>query len=288
MYSPQNTADVLRNIPLENILQRMDAEKDRYDNSKWHTAKGVISITGQKFFNWSESQGGGGAIDLAIHLRDFDFQHALQWLQQNFPSSHNSIYPLTRSLRQKFVPPKRDTSKTSRIIQYLHLKRCVPKKLIYALIRSGKLYADNRQNAVFLLLGKEKIAVGAELVGTTSIRWRGMAPGSRKNLGAFSFKIGLPDHIVLCESAIDALSYCSLHTDCMAISTSGVVNNPDWLPEILAHGMKVFCGFDSDEAGECMARKLMQRYPDVHRLRPTKKDWNEVLKSFSSNELHSS
>lgn len=274
-----------RNIPLEEILYRVGAKKHKFDNSKWHTSKGTISITGQKFFNWSEDIGGGGAIDLVIHLFDFGFRQAHQWLQQNFTSSPYSAAPArlcSTSQRSQFSLPKRDDSKISQVISYLHHKRCIPEKLILPLLHSGRLYADHRQNAVFLLLGKEKRIVGAELVGTTSVRWRGMASGSRKNLGGFFIKTGVPDHIVLCESAIDALSYCTLHADCMAISTSGAVAAPAWLPRIINLGLKVLCGFDADEAGEYMAGKMMLQYPAVKRLRPPQKDWNEVLKSVTS------
>ena len=44
------------------------------------------------------------------------------------------------------------------------------------LITSGRLYADRRGNAVFLLLGKAGQPVGAELRGTSARVWRGMAP----------------------------------------------------------------------------------------------------------------
>ena len=81
------------------------------------------------------------------------------------------------------------------------------------LINSGKLYADNRGNAVFLLLGKEKKVVGAELRGTNDLRWHGMVPGSRKDLGCFYVKTPNANKIVICESAIDALSYFTLQPD---------------------------------------------------------------------------
>ncbi len=41
-------------------------------------------------------------------------------------------------------------------------------------------------NAVFLLLGNQNTPVGAELRGTTDRPWRGLAPGSHKDLGGFA------------------------------------------------------------------------------------------------------
>ena len=50
----------LRAIPLEAVLPRCGAQPDRDDQRKWHTAQGVLSVTGAKFMNWNLGVGGGG------------------------------------------------------------------------------------------------------------------------------------------------------------------------------------------------------------------------------------
>ena len=172
----------------------------------------------------------------------------------------------------------RNDSRLQQIINYLRDDRCIPTRLIDFLIRSGKLYADNRANAVFLLLGKEKKIVGAELRGTTDSKWHGMAPGSRKNLGCFFVKRSNTKKAVLCESAIDAISYFALHPNCLALSTSGANPNPLWLPLLIEKDFDIYCGFDSDETGDSLAGRMIHRYPTVKRLRPRKHDWNEDLR----------
>ena len=78
-----------------------------------------------------------------------------------------------------------------RVLQYLTGRRHLPASLLAPLVESGKLYADSRGNAVFLLVaGKANRPVGAELRGTGPRVWRGMAPGSRKDSGYFW--IGVP------------------------------------------------------------------------------------------------
>jgi len=77
--------DQLRRIPLTAVMRETGAQRDRYDKAKWHTAKGAISITGLKFMNWQQSVGGGGAIDLAMHLTGLGFPAAAAWLQRHFP-----------------------------------------------------------------------------------------------------------------------------------------------------------------------------------------------------------
>jgi len=273
-------ADCARTIPLIDVLSRVGAKKDKHDRSKWLTSAGIVSVTAQKFFNWSKNTGGGGAIDLVMHIHRFHFHQALVWLEDNFNCSSTPLVQRRRTAPlTQFIPPKRDPSKISQVVQYLTLQRCIPDKIIRTLIKSGRLYADNHQNVVCLLLGKEKKAVGAELIGTTSVGWRGLARGSRKNLGCFYFRTGIPNHIVICESAIDAISYCSLYTNCMALSTSGATSHPAWLPTVLKHSMKVYCGFDNDKAGEHMANLMIQKHTGIRRLKPDKKDWNEDLQS---------
>jgi len=39
----------------------------------------------------------------------------------------------------------------------------------------------------------------------------------------------------------------------------------------------VYCGFDADPTGDGMARAMIETHPAVKRLRPSLKDWNELL-----------
>jgi len=77
-------ANIARNIDIKSVLQRSCAQKDKHDKAKWLTRVGTLSVTGQQFFNWNQNRGGGGAIDLVIHLYECDFKTALCWLLDNF------------------------------------------------------------------------------------------------------------------------------------------------------------------------------------------------------------
>jgi len=277
----KNKANMVRHIDLKEVLNRTGAVKDNTDKAKWRTCQGVISVTGQKFINWSDGGiGGGGAIDLIIHLKQYDFKTAVSWLLDNFSISGKQI---SNNIKPAIQPalrlPKRDHKKLSRITNYLKYDRYLPPELINLLVKSGKIYADKRANAVFLLLGKEKAIVGAELRGTTTKKWRGMAIGSRKGLGCFYIKRSHTNKMVLCESAIDALSCFALNPDLITLSTSGAHPNPAWLTTFINKGFEIYCGFDADETGDSLADKMMRRYPSIKRLRPSKHDWNEILQS---------
>lgn len=284
-------ADRLRRVPLESVLRLRGARPDCYDNKKWHTSRGVISVNGAKFFNWNCGSGGGGAIDLVMHLEgQCPFRQALDWLQRHFPDHLPLPEPGAARPALRLPPP--DPAQLRRVQSYLVTRRAIAPVLVDALMRSGALYADARANAVFVLRavangGAAPAPVGAELRGTGPVRWCAMAPGSRKDKGFFSIPaapagaaaIENQRPIILCESAIDAISCFVLHPDHWCISTSGARPNPAWLPSLIAQNPErpFFCGFDADHTGDTMARAMTAFHYEVQRLRPPAHDWNTLL-----------
>jgi len=177
--------------------------------------------------------------------------------------------------------PQSDPAKLGRVRHYLVQERALPPALIDPLIQSGTLYADPRANAVFLLLGKQNHPVGAEPRGTTPRPWRGMASGSRKDFGFFSIPIAPLPQIIVCESAIDALSCFALHPQHRCISTADARPNSLSLPSLIAQGAQLYCGFDADPTGDAMAHAMISLHATVQRLRPSQQDWNDALKARS-------
>jgi len=283
-------ADRARAVPLEAVLLAHGAARDRHDRSKWHTEQGPLSITDAKFINWSRQHGGGGAIDLVMHLAQVDCGTAVTWLEQHFalgpvaaerstPAASGHTSSLAGGHRPLQLPVPSDQL-WSRVLRYLTERRHLAFALLEPLLESGRLYADQRGNAVFLLVaGKANRPVGAELRGTGPRVWRGMAPGTRKDLGYFWTGARGAKEIVLCESAIDAASCFQLHPDRICISTSGVRANPPWLPGLIARGYRIYCGFDGDEPGDAAASHMLALHPTVQRLRPPAHDWNDALAS---------
>lgn len=268
----------LRAMALERVLQLAGAEPDPYDPCKWHTAQGALSVQGSKFFHWTQGKGGGGAIDLVMYLHGWDFRRAVEWLESHCPLPSPAASIPARAVELQLPPP--DPRQLPRVEAYLIQQRALPPTLLPPLIQSGDLYADARANAVFLLRGVNQKPVGAELRGTTGACWRGMAPGSRKDHGYFSAATSSsPSRIILCESAIDALSALALHPQSRCLSTAGARPDPQWLPDLLRQGLPTACGFDADTPGETMARAMMSLHPTIQRLRPTLHDWNDVLRA---------
>ena len=285
-------ADRVREVPLETVLALRQAARDPRDRHKWHTEQGPVSLTGQKFTNWHRHTGGGGAIDLVMHLAGLDVTAAVAWLEQYAvgraaarSASHRDSSPRQAALSDpplnqppglRLPPP--DASKLPRVRDYLTRRRNLSSVMLDPLIEAGRLYADHRGNAVFLLVaGQANRPVGAELRGTGTRVWRGMAPGTRKESGYFWVGDKGLKRVVLCESAIDAISCSMLYPQRVCLSTSGARPNPLWLRVILQRGYPVDCGFDADPPGDAAAREMIRLYPDIQRLRPPAKDWNIVL-----------
>ena len=272
----RDLAQRLRAIPLERVLPLCGGQPDRDDHRKWHTPAGTLSLTGAKFMNWTLGSGGGGAIDLVIHLRRLDFKSALDWLASHFAAVLPQE-PMPSSPASELRLPTPAPGQLARVRDYLILQRRLPTRLVASLIDSGSLYADARANALFLLRTEQQVPVGAELRGTTPRAWRGLAPGSRKDLGCFAIPAQPRPTAVLCESAIDAISCLALHPGYRCLSTAGARPNPLWLRPLLAQGRQVYCGFDADPTGDAMAAAMIALHPAIQRLRPSQHDWNDVL-----------
>ena len=301
-------ADLVREVPLEVVLTSWGAVRDQRDKSQWRTPRGPLSVTGPKFFNWHDQQGGGGAIDLVMHLGGCEPRQAIEWLWNRYGSRLSATAPVPpphstsascpsrpvvgdRDGKGRHWPsqlrlPSSSPANLERVRKYLRQRRCLSEKILAELIDAGKLYADNRGNAVFLMLaGKPVRPIGAELRGTGNRVWHGLAPGTRRDAGYFWLGNVGAKRIVLCESAIDAISCFQLQIQqvadppgqCICISTAGVRPDAPWLRPLLARRYTIYCGFDTDEAGEKASHHMMARHPSVQRLQPPQHDWNETL-----------
>ena len=218
-------ASRVRAIPLAEILPLLGAIPDRHDKARWKTPAGTISVTGTRFFDWHRQAGGGGAIDLVMHLRQVDFKTAVAWLCDAVALPTPAVCPVPVP-SPSFRPPPAIERNLPQIIRYLEHERGLPEAVLAPLVRQRSVYADSRGNAVFLLRDPDGRPVGAELRGTTRITWRGMAPSSRKAAGYFAVGPDSPDMIILCESAIDAISCHAIRPTTRCISTAGVTPHP--------------------------------------------------------------
>jgi hypothetical protein len=167
----------LRQLPLETVLEGFGAQRDPQDPTRnWKTQVGRITVTEGKFYNHDQEKGGGGAIDLVMHMGDFSFPKAVAWLgghvgkdaaiaQYQAEAVKHAGRILETTPSPKLEVPAPDASKLARVKNYLVEKRAIPEPIVDVAIEKGRLWADKYGNAVFGLRDVEGNQVGAELRG---------------------------------------------------------------------------------------------------------------------------
>ncbi len=282
----------LREIPLTQMAHELGLDPDPRDKHKWRNEYQVINITGSKFYDFHQMKGGGGAIDLVMHVERCNFSDAVTWLKDRWGESA-AIQVITGQAEQvmaqkprgEFVLPERSDEHWQSVREYLTRTRGLPGRLVDQLYDQGVIYADERQNAVFVRRSLEEGEVmGASLRGTAGVdnSFKGLAYGTRRSQGWFHTVAGGEgedpiQRVVIVESAIDVLSYQTLFSPqvrTLYLSTDGA----GYVPlEGLQKVPQIAIAVDRDEAGEDMALRLMQGLAQSERLVPSRKDWNEDL-----------
>lgn len=312
----------VRAVPLESVMERLGGQVDRHNAHKWRLDGEHISITGERFYNHDRQQGGGGAIDLVMHATRYDYREAVAYLRD----THGAEAAITaatwhsaragqqqaqeiveRAERPPFHAPAPDEARWPGVRDYLVEQRQLPAALVDELHGRGTIYADSRANAVFLRQDEDGQAVGASLRGTTpGSDFKGLAAGTRRDEGHFSFTVGTPTayratQIYLAESPIDALSRAALVMresatgERIFISTDGHGSLPTRAIDAgLDRRAVVHCGFDRDRGGETLWERVTERYGaqahetygPIDRDRPPAgvKDWNQALQQAHQRE----
>lgn len=279
----------LREVPLIDVAHELGLDPDLKDESKWRDEGRVLSITGAKFFDFKAMQGGGGAIDLVMYLNQCRFGEAVHWLKDRFGEGE-ALQTITKQTqrvieekpRKMFVQPVAVEENWGAVREYLTNERMLPGKLVDAVHEHGLVYGDEHQNVVFLRRSFEGEVTGASLRGTAgeNNQFKGLATGTRRSQGWFYMESdheGDVQEVVLCESAIDCLSYQVLNPPqekTMYLSTDGAGYLPvDWLKQ----RPTVIIALDNDLGGEDIAERLKGGIPQAQRRVPQGKDWNEEV-----------
>ena len=286
-------ASQVRDLPLKDVAYELGLEADPKDKHKWQNEHHTINITGSKFFDWKHNQGGGGAIDLVMHVNECNYKQSVATLCDRFGESA-ALEAVTYKTREiirtepviEFTPPVPEQSEWLSVKQYLTRKRMLPSGLVDRLHEQGLIYADKNQNAVFIRrsIDEGKIT-GASLRGTAGSdnQFKGLAKGSRRKEGWFHFAKGEQSsdpvrRVVLVESPIDAMSLAVLErTDSkktLYLSTDGAGQIPT---EFLVEVKQVAIAYDNDHSGNLMAQRVKAQLPNAVRKSPKTIDWNQDL-----------
>ncbi|GBQ21602.1 hypothetical protein AA12717_0941 [Gluconacetobacter sacchari DSM 12717] len=308
--SQQDREQIMSGVSCATVLERNGYMLDKAESSanclKYRPGKGYPIIVTHQGKGWwdtgcsgSDPDGKGTVFDLLRHLRP-----ELRWREcclelgaligiepegAVFVREQKRVTP-AESPAQRWVG-RRPLRRGSKVWNYLALERCLPDWLLDQAIRTDCI-RDGFHAAWFCHREKDGTICGVELRGPDT---RCSLTGTVKTLFRFRLRGTRPvTRLVVCESAIDALSCSALDEHdgerTAYASTSGGFGPEtetalrSWLEEMrgIPHAMLV-AGTDNDRAGEnyaAMLEALAAEYGVAYeRFAPPggEKDWNAVL-----------
>jgi Plasmid recombination enzyme/Protein of unknown function (DUF3991)/Toprim-like len=295
----------LRDLALEDVAWELGLN---YERERWRGHGHIINIDAEKFYDFApeHSKGSGGAIDLVMHVNQCNFRQAVVWLDERFGSAdveraaiahvkNRAADIIQLEPRDKFRLPVEDKSKWTPVHNYLTQKRGIPENFVELLHKRGLVYADDQQNAVFVMrnLLEEPQAIGAFLRGTRGENntFKGYEKGTVRREGWFHFRLGGQptepvEKVVLLKSPIDAVSFAMLEYQRLGDVPPNrtlymAVDNPKSLPvEQLQNIPNLQVAFDSDDAGNAAARVVKELLPQSKRVKCKAHDWNQQLLDY--------
>lgn len=283
----------VREIPLDAVLERLGCERDPADpKNNWKTPAGRITVTGSKFFNHDQGEGGGGAIDLAKELLACDYKAAVAWLGAEIgrdaaigaamAAAKAKAKAAVETAPPSPVPtPSPDADHVARVRRYLVEARKLSSQVVDWAMSKGKVFA-----AVWQARGGKTMVNAAFKLNTGGVELRGTASdfhGVRGKKGAFVISTPDPKKAVFVESAIEAMSYYQLAKDREAvrvISTTGSSKERllAMVAEELTAGRQVVPAFNNDAAGKKLAAVVEKAGGSKHEVPPLGcNDWNELV-----------
>ena len=302
----QQQTEQLRDLPLDDVAWELGLH---HEQSRWRGENHIINIDGSKFSDLDPGSplGGNGAIDLVMQVNQCDLRQAVVWLHERFGelgaigAAIAKSYQVAAEIiqlepRTLFKPPVEDKTKWLAVEHYLTQKRGIPENFVQVLHNRGLVYADEQQNAVFVMrnLGSLPQAQGAFMRGTRSENntFKGYEKGTKRREGWFYFHLGGQptdpvERLVLCKSPIDTVSFAMLEYQVkgdvpLKRTLFLAIDRPNTLPvEQLQHIPNVQVAFDSSELGNANARAIKQLLPQAKRNKCFARDWNQELVNLS-------
>lgn len=258
-----------------------------YDGSGKHDS---ITLRGSTWFD-HKNQVGGGAIKFMQEFYDMDFQTAVQELlgQTVTPLSHSPPKATPKEEKKEFGLPEAN-SNMHRVYAYLIKQRFISPDIISHFAKQHTLYEDkDHHNAVFVGTDENGVPRQAHKRSTNSYgsTFRITCEGSDTRYSFSHF--GKSEKLFVFEAPIDMMSFLTLYPldwqKNSYIAMNGVYENAV-LTALRNHSNlnEIVLCVDNDEGGIEAVDRLRDiltenGYPNVKRLAPKLKDWNEILKS---------
>ncbi len=238
-----------------------------------------VTVSGNRWYRHSLGRG-GYPVDFVMEFYNATFPEAVKMLTGEEGEGRNNTCPAPSPDFR--LPEKAENN--DRIIRYLTENRGIEKNMVEEWIGSGDIYEEKKHhNVVFVGRDADGIPRYAHCRGTGETKYRGDVAESDKSYG-FCHR-GTDNQLFVFEAAIDLLSFIQLfpkdwrkrsYLSLGGISGVALMAFLSERPQITS----VFLCLDNDQAGNEACEKLAKEIPDgynVIRLKPSRKDWNEIL-----------
>jgi uncharacterized protein DUF3991/Toprim domain-containing protein len=297
-------ADQVRDIPLRDVLEHYGFQtKPEGTTLRAKSERHNIVVTGSRWFDNKANVGGGGAIDLVMHIAGVEFFAACRSLADEFRSlaaAHSDV-SFPRSLRSQPATAKKSFEELAAIYAvwddsnwpvaraYLTETRKIDPAIVDELHAVGSIYAnDHRPNPslVFLHRDQHGKALGATLRDTRHQSAFRPCLGNKLSVWFAVGNLAEADRIAAVESPIDALSYYSLFGcsgDSLAVvSCAGATVPRELMLQAYDRGQAFVVALDNDPAGQRGRQKARDDTLNWAGFRlssdcPKLKDWNDDL-----------
>jgi Toprim-like/Protein of unknown function (DUF3991) len=271
----------LRELDLTKICAIHDLKQDANEPRQFKNESHRITLKGFGWYDHKETKGGGGAINLVMHLRHLTFNEAMAFLESQDLSTITTTKtaPDNKQASGNSYVPTRFDANLQHVINYLTTTRGINPALVQWCVDKGIIYADGFKNCVFMYGPK-----GCELRGTSKTKWRA-AHGRLEQ--PFLLPCANTSTIAIVENAIDALSYRQIHKSHAVAAIGGNANKTimTWVVELVKSKwhIEIASAFDNDNGGDTAHAALLKIAEEhgvkdrIYRLKPTCKDWNDDL-----------
>jgi hypothetical protein len=236
----------VRSLPLETVAAELGLEADGWRPHKWRSPGFEININGSKFYDWQALKGGGGAIDLVMHVRKCGFRAAVVWLRDRFGESA-TLEAVNRQVEeifeaesvQQFMLPQADEQRWQRVRAHLTQGLRLPEGLVDQLHRQGLVYADADRRIVFLHRDLNGEAFTGATVYSIEDGEYCVAEGNRRSQGWFYVEAGNAEEsmqrVVCVDSPIEAMALWVLEQPVRGRTLYLAVSSGDRWAEMLAN-----------------------------------------------------
>jgi hypothetical protein len=283
--------DPLRSVSLEQVAAALCLESDDKPRPSWRHQGHQIRINGSQFYDWDETQmqGGGGAIDLVMHVLQSDFKTAVAWLADRFgetavqiAGSYHAQMVAQEAESPGFAAPD-EAPEQWPAVRANFVSQQLPGALIDQLHEQGLLYADEAGNAVFL----QRDLVTRSVTGAYRLSQDGFSGtilGSDRSKGRFYWLRGgaatdAVQQVVVGQTPIDVLALGLIEpmpkVRTIYLSADGVLPL-GYLQGFAAKRVRV--AMNRDALGERLAQEAREELPQVKQMQPEGVDWVESLR----------